>query len=111
MKADSNSGAHVLGFDESLVACRVAQAIGVHVDQGLSLIAQGCGPSGMSERSGGRRGVAVGVTIAVVVKVHERLRVLLWSSSRRRGRVRTVRAVSVSGHGERAIGLLAGDES
>src|ERR1039457_369725 len=65
----------------------------------------------MSKGSGVRRGVAVGVTIGVVVKVHERLRALLWSSSRRRGRVRTVRAVSVSGHGEGAGRLFARDEA
>src|ERR1017187_3224554 len=65
----------------------------------------------MSEGSGVRRWVAVGVTIGVVVKVHERLRALLWSSSKRRGRVRTVRAVSASGHGERAVRLCARDEA
>src|ERR1019366_2453276 len=65
----------------------------------------------MSEGSGVRRWVAVGVTIGVVVKVHERLRALLWSSSKRRGRVRTVRAVSASGHGERAVRLFARDEA
>src|ERR1039458_247168 len=65
----------------------------------------------MSEGSGVRRCVAIGVTIGVVVKVHERLRALLWSSSKRRGRVRTVRAVSASDHGERAVRLCARDEA